>query len=236
MGEPSLFKVPDPNLIWVGTLRNDLAYAIWNTATWNGSKYVRQVPDGKYDLKLEVFDATGKKLNPATSGFKFLLPTNVVGVTDDALYIEAGGELIMHLHVDNNDTVAEIQNVYLNGVKAGDCQFLEYEKLSDKVEVEYVAYHPTSPWNFLDYYVLSVTRGISGTYVAGVNSGVPVKTPTKVGYSVGDLLKYMSAGVLKHHERCAFSIWLHTYPRTRDGNSRIRAYEDSDRSSFALTK
>ena len=226
--EPDLFKVPDPSRSWLSN-RNDLAYAIWYTAIWDEDHYVKQVPDGVYDLKLEIFDGSGNKVNPSSAGFKFILPTGVVGVVDDSLYIESGGELIMHLHVDNNDTIAEISAVSLNGVPAGECQFLEYKhKATDTVEVEYVAYHPTTPENFLSHYILRVRRGISGTLVKSKTSSTPERIPVDEVYIVDDLLDTF--------DQCAFSVWLHTYPRTRDGHSRIRAYEDSDSSSFALTK
>jgi hypothetical protein len=226
--ETGLYKVPDPSKAWLSN-RDDLAYAIWYTAVWDGSQYLKQVSDGKYDLQLEIFNASGNKVTPSAAGFKYILPTAVLGDVDDALYVEAGGELIMHLHVDNTDTVAEISSVSLNGVAAGECQFLEYKhKDTDTVEIEYVAYHPATPENFLSHYVLSVTRGISGTLVQSITSSTPERIPTEAVYTVDDLL-----GV---YDQCAFSVWLHTYPRTRDGHSRIREYEDSDRSSFALTK
>ena len=224
--ETGIYKVPDPTKAWLSN-RNDLAYAIWNTAIWDGAKYVKQVPDGKYDLMLEIFDNAGHKVTPAAAGFKFILPTAAVGVVDDALFVEAGGELIMHLHVDNRDTVAEISNVSLNGIPTGECQFLEYmDKNNDTVEVEYVAYHPASPENFLNYYSLTISRGVSGTTVKAKTSSTPERLPVQEPTKVIDLLGGYS--------QCAFSIWLHTYPRTRDGHSPIRAYEDSDRSAFAL--
>ena len=127
------------------------------------------------------------------------------------------------------DTIADIKTVSMNGIPAGECQFLEYQhKDTDTVEIEYVAYHPTTPENFLASYGLSVRRGISGTVVKSLSSSTPERTPVQVVYTVSDLLG--------SYKQCAFSIWLHTYPRTRDGHGRIRDYEDSDRSAFALTK
>jgi hypothetical protein len=227
--ETGLFKVPDPAKAWLSN-RNDLAYAIWHTAVWDEYHYVKQVPDGVYDLKLEIFDAGGNKVTPTVAGFKYILPTSNVGVVDDSLYVETAGELIMHLHIDNNDTVAEISAISINGSPAGECQFLEYKnKNTDTVEVEYVAYHPTTPDNFLLSYSLSVYRGVSSTLVKSKTSGVPERTSVQEVYGVDELLGPV-------FEQCAFSVWLHTYPRTRNGHSRIRAYEDSDRSSFALTQ
>lgn len=227
-GEDDLFKVPDPDKSWLDN-RNDLAYAIWYTAKWNGSIYIPQISDGKYDLRLEMFDSGGVKVKPSVAGFKFVLPTAYLGPLDDALFIEADGSLIMHLHIDNKDTVADILSVALNGMKAGDCQFLEYDnKEIDTVDIEYVAYHPTTSHNFLHHYTMNIRRGISGTYVGSVYETTSASSPTTRSFFVKDLLGAF--------DRCAFAIWLHSWPRTRDGHSRIRAYEAGDSSAFALVK
>jgi hypothetical protein len=230
----NLFTVPDPDKSWLDN-RNDLAYAIWYTATWDGSQYVSQIPNGKYDLRLEIFDKSGAKLTPTGAGFKFTLPKELLGPVDDTLFIEADGSLILHLHIDNNDTQADIKSVALNGVKAGECQFIEYSnKLTDTLEIECVAYHPTITPNFLKKYNLTIRRGISGTKVGAVNSTTPALPvppsflPTIHSFNVGTLLGM--------HEQCAFNIWLHTWQRARNGHSPIRAYEDSDASAFALVK
>jgi hypothetical protein len=228
--EKDLFNIPDPNKAWLAN-RNDLAYAIWHTATWNGEKYLPQISDGKYDLLLEIFDKNGNKLNPTTAGFKFALPTGYTGPLDKTLYVQNDG-LILHVHVDNNDTIAEIMSVAINGSKAAECQFLEYDLTTelrmkkDDVGIEYVAYHPTPAYNFLDKYELKVRRGISGTVVKSKTSTVPEVTPKTEKYKVVDLLGT--------YDRCSFAVWLHTFSRTRDGHGRIRAYESSDSSAFAL--
>ncbi len=74
--------------------------------------------------------------------------------------------MVMHLHIDNKDTIASINEIGLNGVPVGDCQFIEYEHIdTDQVTIKYVAYHPTTTHNFLDHYNLNIKRGISGTTV-----------------------------------------------------------------------
>ena len=230
--ENNLFAVPDPDKSWLDN-RDDLAYAIWYTAVWDGSGYLPQIPNGQYDLRLEMFDKNGGKLTPSAAGFKFTLPTGPLGPVDDALFVEADGSLILHLFIDNRDTVAAIKSVALNGVKAGDCQFLEYsDKLHYTVDIECVAYHPTITPNFLNSYDLTISRGISGTSVGSVHSTTPAlpvppaASPTIHSFNVGTLLGT--------HEQCAFSIWLHTWPRTRDGHGTVRTYEASDTSAFAL--
>ena len=227
-GTNDLFEVPDPNLSWLSN-RNDLAYAIWHTATWNGSMYIPQVSDGKYDLRLEMFNQSGNKVKPATAGFKFILPTAIIGNLDDTLFVETDGSLIMHLHVNNKDTVADIKDIKLNGVAMANCQFLEYcNKATDDVTIKYDAYHPTAVYDFLDHYNLHIRRGIYGTVVQSL-----VNQPASV---VNEQKSYKVVDLLGTYQQCAFTVSLHTFPRTRDGHSRIRAYEAYDSSAYAVTE
>ncbi|MFH1011862.1 MAG: hypothetical protein V1784_11600, partial [bacterium] len=220
-GEANLFSVPNPEWAWLHN-RDDLAFAIWNTGL---------LADGKYDLRLEMFDKNGNKLKPSAAGFKFALPTAAIGIVNDSLYVESDGSLILHVHVDNRKTVADIQSIGLGGTPTLECQFLEYQNSSDAVNIQYVAYHPN---DFLDSYSLAVKRGISGTTVASKSSTIPAATSTTESYTCQYLLR--KVGLLGPFEQCAFAVELHTYPRTRDGHSRIRDYEDHDTSAFALTK
>jgi hypothetical protein len=222
--ESNLFLVRDPAKDWIAT---DNTYAVWNTALWNGStgRYEAEVPDGKYELRLEMFDNAGNKVTPAGKGFKYFLLTGAgAGDVDDALSVEPDGSLILHLHVDNQYTVADIQQVALNGAAAGECTFLQYTtKATDTVGITYLAYHPNG---FLDHYDLNVLRGISGSNQGSKSSTVPAPTPATASFFVQNLLDAYS--------QCAFAAHLHTWPRTRDGYSRIRAYESHDTSAFAL--
>lgn len=226
----NLFEVPNPDLSWLDN-RDDLAYAIWHTASWDNDSYtyIPLIPDGKYDLKLEMFDNLGNKVTPAAAGFKFILPTGPLGPLDDNLFIEADGSLIMYLQIDNKDTIANIMEIGLNGTPTGDCQFIEYEhKETDQVTIKYIAYHPTTSHNFLDHYNLNIRRGISGTSVVSESETTPAPIADIKSYFVKDLLGSFS--------RCAFSVNLHTWPRTRNGHSRIRAYEAHDNSAFAIVE
>jgi hypothetical protein len=174
-----------------------------------------------------MFDDKGHKVTPAGKGFKFFLLTGTgPGAVDDNLAITPDGSLILHLHVDNQYTVADIQQIALNGVAAGECTFLKYSaKATDQVNVTYIAYHPNG---FLDHYDLSIARGISGSYQGGKSdtAAAPPPAPATASFGVQDLLDT--------YAQCAFAADLHTWPRTRDGHSRIRAYEAHDTSAFAL--
>jgi hypothetical protein len=243
-GKPNLFKVPDPGKDWIALNQNDRAFAIWHTALWDAglNRYVAQVADGRYTLRLEMFDAAGNNLDPTAAGaqWNYFLPTSdVVGgvwPVDDNPHVQADGSVHFNLWVDNTDTVADIKSVGLGGASTGECQFIEYnDATTDEIAITYVAYHKHPPSrDFLASYHLSVKRGISGVTVASYSSAVPVDTPNTLLFNVGDLLRQV--GSKGPYTRCAFAVELHTWPRTRNGYTRIRQYEDHDTSAFALMK
>ncbi|MFC1861121.1 hypothetical protein ACFLYL_02420 [Chloroflexota bacterium] len=221
--EGNLFEIPDPTLDWVIINRYDRRFAGWDT---------RNLSDGKYKLRLEMFDNAGNKItDPIVKGFKYFLPLSGpvgdVWPVDDNPHIESDGSIILLVHIDNQDTVAQINSVGLGGgTFTGECQFLEYtNQETDEVVTNYLAYHPNG---FLSRYNLNVKRGKSGTGVASHSSTTPAAPPsgTTQSFSVGDLLG--------SYPQCAFAVELHTYPRTRDGYYPIRAYEDHDTAAFAL--
>ena len=213
--EGNLFEIPDPALDWVVINRYDRRFAGWET---------NSLSDGKYKLRLEMFDNTGNQIaDPLAKGFKYFLPLSGpvgdVWPVEDNPHIETDGSLVLHIHIDNQDTVATINSVGLGGgTFMGECQFLEYSNLAtDQVEVKYLAYHPN---DFLASYNLAVKRGKSGTNVASFGSTIPAPAP------LGDIRFFSVQSLLGSHPQCAFAIELHTYPRTRNGYTRIRAYED----------
>jgi hypothetical protein len=215
--EKNLFWVPDPNKVWV----YDRVFAFWDTS---------KLADGNFELLLEMFDTSGARVTQA-AGFKYFLPTGPApSPVDDNLYEEPGGGIIFQIHVNNRSTVAEVLSVKLSGVPAAECQFLAYNNKSEEVGVEYVAYHPN---DFLDHYDLSILRGISGTSVAAWPSvTTPEPAPATKSWTVDDLLRQVDSN--GPHDQCTFAVELHTWPRTRDGYNRIRAYEDHDTATFAL--
>jgi hypothetical protein len=221
--EGNLFEIPDSALDWVIINRNDRRFAAWDT---------HNLPDGKYELRLEMFDSGGNKIaDPIAKGFKYFLPlSDLVGdmwPVDDNPHIELNGSIVLHMHIDNQDTVAKINSVGLGGgTFTGECQFLEYTDLAtDDVVINYFAYHPN---DFLLKYDLDVKRGKSGKNVDSYTSTTPAPPAT------GDTRSFKVKDLLGSFPQCAFAVELHTYPRTRNGYSRIRAYEAHDTAAFAL--
>jgi len=222
--EANLFEIPDSALDWVIINRYDRRFAGWDT---------QNLPDGKYELRLEMFDSGGIKITrPATNGFKYFLPLSgpigSVWPVDDNPHIEPDGSVILHAHIDNQDTVARINSISLGGgMFTGECQFLEYtESATDQVVINYFAYHQN---DFLSKYDLHVKRGKSGASVASYSSPTPAPPPSGITQS------FKVQDILGSFPQCAFAVELHTYPRTRNGYTRIREYEAHGTAAFALT-
>jgi len=95
-----------------------------------------------------------------------------------------------------------------------------------KLRIIFTAKHPDySSIDFLKRYDLRVKKGFGGATVKHVSGNSSVEHE--------DL--YMSIGeLLGSDDKCSFTIQLHTYPKTRDGYSTIRIYENHDISSFAV--
>ncbi len=234
--EDNLFEVPPPDLDWyVEHDRTDRPFAKWDTTTLSEGNVAAAA--GKYTLKLEMFDNNGNKVTPPGAGFKFFVVQgdmeNDEWPVDDAPHVETDGSILFNVHVDNNDTKAEIESVGFVGSTPRECQFLEYTDFSQAIEVKYEAYHPNG---FLKHYDLAINRGMSGTLESptqwlGVTApaGPPTTTPVAQG-----LPGVTVDGLLDAYDRCAFAVRLHTYPRTRDGYDLIREYEASDVAAFAL--
>ena len=251
--EHDLFEVPDPEKYWVVVNRNDRAAAIWHTALWDArlGRFVPQVPNGRYMLRLQMFDEQGSVVRPSDSTFRYLLPSGPADggplPVDSDLSVLADGSVIFRLFVDNRDTTANIKSVGLGGTATQECQFMEYaDREHDEVTVTFEAdHHPGPPRDFIDRYGLSIRRGVSGIGVGSANQTFaapgesttpPYDPPGEIvkTFKVDDLLR--ATGGKGPFSRCSFAVHLHTYPRTRDGYGRIRAYESSDSSTFALVE
>ena len=249
--EHDLFEVPDPDKDWVVVNRNDRAAAIWHTAQWDTGlgHYVQQTFNGRYMLRLQMFDEQGSVIKPSDSTFRYFLPAgppegDFLPVNRD-LNVGVDGSLILRLFVDNEDTTADIKSVGLGGADTQECQFMEYaDRAKDKVTVTLDADHG-SPRDFIHRYAMTIRRGVSGlavgsaaqTFAApGEPTTAPYDSPGEIvkKFKVDDLLR--AAGGKGPFNRCSFAVHLHTYPRTRDGYGPIRAYESSDSSTFALVE
>jgi hypothetical protein len=187
---------------------------------------------GLYQLKLDLYDSSGKPVNIATAGITYYVPTTTEpdGTIDTADAstlpgLVVGNSFIMNVFVDNRPTVALLPGVAVDGAGADPCGMLDFSNLSDQVEIEYVA---SQPGNFL-WWNLDVARGLTGTVASTsgeAESEGTSSTPADFDNTVGTLL-----GPCR---QAAFSVVLNCYSLCTDGWSQQTEYDSSDNLGFAL--
>lgn len=181
-------------------------------------------PEGRYLLRIEVFDQHGTRLDPASSGFTYRrweTPTTTSAITHDAL---------THLlWTDNRPVVGDIVDITGPGAGAGDCKFFEGGS-SDDVTIAYRAYHPQpgTP-SFMQSYALRIRRGISGT-----NATAPLSSTTEVGAGPTPASHDVAIGDLLDGEaKCSFAVTLHVRARVHNGATRLSGLDRHDLAAFA---
>jgi hypothetical protein len=223
--ETNLFAIPDPSLPWIDI--NDPAdrpFAYFDSTAG-------QTPgrSGMVTLKLEMFDNAGNQVACANAGhggpFTFILPDPLGGPNDytnaPAPTIDGAGNLIFKVRVDNNPTVAQLQDVTVSGHHVDPCGMLHYASGSDTVSIQYVA---TQANNFI-FWGLSVTRGLAGT-VASTGGDVNSANP--------DHFNNTASKLLGSCVNAAFAVNLNTYARATNGYGRQSQYDRSATIAFAL--
>ena len=197
---------------------------------WQDGQFHAVVPtaskvQGRYLVRIEVFDAAGNRLEPATSPFTYRrwnTPTTTLPVTF--------GALTHMIRTDNRPVVADIVDIDGPGAGMGDCKFFT-GKLNKSVTILYRAYHPEggSPSFMLDY-SLSIHRGVSGTLATPtlsstveVGEGGP---PAGHAVTIGDLLD--------GEDRCSFAARLYVSARIHNGSGRLSNLDRSDIAAFAV--
>ncbi|MBK8899909.1 MAG: hypothetical protein IPM53_01880 [Anaerolineaceae bacterium] len=98
---------------------------------------------GDFEVKIEVFDASGNQVMPGAATFRFLA-RNFDGTTTRLATAPeiAGGAYVLLVHVDNNHVSADLPQPSIGGVAASDdCGFLRYEP-GDLVHIRFLATHP----------------------------------------------------------------------------------------------
>jgi hypothetical protein len=223
--ELNLFEIPDPTLPW--TTINDPAdrpFAYFDSTAG-------QTPgrSGMVTLKLEMFDSGGNHVPCANAGhggiFSFELPDTPVDsyMPAPAPNVDANGDLIFVIRVDNNSTLAVLpdQGVRVSGNQADQCGMLHYGSGTDSVSIDYIA---TQPNNFLTW-GLAVSKGFFGV-VASTSGDTSSGTPSQ-------LIRQASA-LLGTCVQAAFAVNLDTYAQITNGYSRQTQYDRSASIAFAL--
>jgi len=231
-GVPNLFEITPTNAPLGGDWAfppnyeyDDLTSAYFDTLT-----VIPPAAAGKYDLKVELFDATGAPVNIAAKGVSYFVPSvdDLSGTiyTDNAsspgLNMVHGNVLIMTVHVDNNKCSASIGAPICAGVAPDpDCGGLHYTNGST-LSMPFNATHP----NGFATYDFRVVRGASNTMVA-------VSGADAVGahdHTDTESVSYMRGNC----SIAAFSENLYVAATATDGWSRLSGYDASDVKAFLL--
>jgi hypothetical protein len=235
--QPNLFSIP-PDLPPVGDWAfPNPAYDLAN-AQFPTTDLPSAVPggtNGLYQLKLDLFDASGNPVNIATAGITYYVPSTVEpdGTIDtvdaSTLGLVSGNSMIVSLYVDNRPTQAALPAVStpVDSTTTDPCGILHYNSLSDIVDIEYVAYQPG---NFLDWnmYVVRGTSGVVASTSGNTSAGAPAPgTPADFDNTVATLIGSCP--------QAAFGVNLYCASRATDGWSRLSGYDSSQSIAFALT-
>lgn len=189
---------------------------------------------GLCTLRVEMFDNAGNHVASDNLGgpgtFAYLLPDQSVSLgtyTNAPAYnINADGDLIFQIMVDNNHTVAQLPKVQtpISSTDTDPCGILHYTNGSDMVDIFYVAFHPN---DYLDW-DLGVSLGIMGSVAAtsGSVSAGSLGSPADFANTASALLETCTQG--------AFAVNLYCYARATNGYSRQYQYDCSATIGFAL--
>jgi hypothetical protein len=251
---PNLYEVPyffgpNGNPWSVLNVRTDLASGYFD------SQLIAPAPGaGKYELRLEIFDKNGVKLDPTVNGIDFRMPdpsfansrdlTGVVhtasAVTTDPLgqpgnltvadAHTTAGDFTFVVHIDNNGTTAIIDAPQLSsGVQTDPCGFLRYAG-GETVAIAYHAIHPNRHATY-SYGILKGTPpdiyDAGGEVGAGSFSVLWPPNPPGHTPSVGDLLGGCA--------EAAFGMNLWVWGKATDGWSRL-GYDAFATRAFALAQ
>jgi hypothetical protein len=205
---------------------------------------------GKVELRLELFDAVGTKLNPAAAGVQYRMPrvgdpasSTLIGTvhTDPVTpqNINVDGDFYFTVHFDNNPSNAVSDPPSLSsGAVTDACGFLRYTG----GETVTLNYHPTHP-NGHAVYSFSLVRGapppshveggevgLGGTFTltwgpTGWDTSPPIATPHLP--TVAELLQTCEEG--------AFNANLYVTGKATNGWGRI-GYDDFFPRAFALAR
>jgi hypothetical protein len=236
-----LFAIPEhlpADTVWI-----DLPYANFDSTLGaipdpNASSDCRNNllsgQSGLCTIRVEMFDNAGNHVasdnlgGPAT--FAYLLPDQSVPLgmyTNAPAYnINADGDLIFQIMVDNNHTVAQLPKVQtpISSTDTDPCGILHYTHGGDMVDIFYVAFHPN---NYLDW-DLGVSLGILGS-VAGTSGNVSagsLGSPADFANTASALLETCTQG--------AFAVNLYCQARATNGYSTQHQYDCSATIGFAL--
>jgi hypothetical protein len=193
------------------------------------------LPEGRYLLTLEVFNAAGQRLHP--NGTPAVDPADVAGgFTFNRWFQEIGptaivpfGALTHLLWWDNRPVVGDIVDLRQDGVASdAECQFLSGSSDAE-FTMGFRAYHPEPL--FLQGYGMNWRRGLgggSGSLGGGsTNAGQPPGPP-----AISDVVTFEDM-LTPEDRKCAFSVNLGVTSKTSNGFGRL-GIDANDQAAFAV--
>jgi hypothetical protein len=229
-GVPNLFEIPSrfpPEGDWVFP-NPPVDHANAQFPTTDLPAPVAGGTHGKYQLKLDLFDANGAPVNIAAAGIRYFVPTTTdpdgTIHTEDAanLGLVSGNSFIMTVHVDNRRTFGSLGTPALDGNAADGCGVFRYSPgPSGMVTIPYTATHPD---NFATYsYRLS--RGATLLTPPTTGGQVSAATnPAVVSMSVLSLLTQPDGTVC---DIAGFAEDLYVSALATDGWSRLSGLDSN---------
>lgn len=230
-GVASLFEIP-PSLPPLGQWSIPDAVENTTSAKFPTQTFAPAADAGKYQLKVELFDADGQPvvLEDGQSPVNYRVPNvaDLSGTIDTEaaadLGLVDGTSMIITLHIDNNVCTAEIAPPTLNGMIANDCGVLQYSPdAPGSVTMPYQASHP----NGFATYSFQLFRGAE-----------QLTPPTVVGVPVGSSGSFSATrSVGQLLDSCpiaGFSENLYVAAMATDGWSRLSGYDRPAVRAFVL--
>ncbi len=250
---PNLFKIPFPSVapagVWdvppdINEIKEHFANAKFPTQeSAPGMSYdnngVLSGTDtsGKYQLRVDLFNATGQPVNIGALGIVYAVPTDpdssgtINTVDASTLGLVSGNSMIITLHVDNNRCFASIAPPTIGAASADDCCGVLNYQPGDSVTMGWRAEHPH---NFANY-SFGVVRGIRGV----VSESGPVAGSTSPVTKTVQFLMTENPGPGCSPAGCVvagFSENLYVDSLATDGWGSELGYDASSVRAFVLSK
>ena len=216
----------------------------WPTTDWFADIYSgfldsNAISNGKYDIKLEIYNETGNQVMPDGIQFKFIVPTGVADngtiITREATSGEIdNGSFVFSLHIDNMKCRAVIDAPSIGTtVIADECGFLRYSPGDEAVHIAFNATHPDN-FALFDFRIFRGTKDV--TSVKGGEVGAHL-IGNYDGDGYGNFENETSMGLLLEYcSEAAFSENLHVYAKATTGwGHRINRYDAHAVRAFALS-
>jgi hypothetical protein len=250
---PNLFKIPFPSVapagVWdvppdINEIKEHFANAKFPSQDIaagmiydNTGALVGADNSGKYEIKVDLFNATGQPVNIGALGIVYAVPTDPDGsgtintVDASTLGLVSGNSMVITLHIDNNHCFASIATPTIGGVPADFCcDVLKYHA-GDSVTMSWRAEHPH---NFANY-SFAVVRGVQPV----INESGSVAASTSPKLQTVDHLLNDNLPVGCAPDGCpvaGFSENLYVDSTATDGWTSELGYDASFVRAFVLSK